>query len=154
MGFRRRNKKTARNWPSIMLSPRYGRNRMENHPRIVLTAKWQQWTHQEAFCSVENSAFMVHFMARDDEQNKAGNNFHTMKRERKKFFDPARNAPTHSTQAREKDASAYMKCNLLPIALSPLICFSCSQLYMCCIAPSCAQAKASDATPISCLAKW
>lgn len=88
---------------------------------------------------------MVHFMSngqcrrastRRVEQEWKEENFHTIN-ERKKFFDPQRpNA--------ERDA--YMKCNLLPIALSPLICFSCSQLYMCsrrcCFLFDFAQAKA------------
>lgn len=48
------------------------------------------------------------------------------KSERKKFFDP---------QRPNEVGDAYMKCNLLPIALSPLICSPCSQLFTCVLGP-------------------
>lgn len=63
-------------------------------------------------------------MVSESPRNERRNVFMRLKTERKKFFDP---------QRPYDGRDAYMKCNLLPIALSPLICFSCSQLFFTCV---------------------
>lgn len=60
---------------------------------------------------------MVHFGADEGE-------------ERTRSCSSVKSSLTHNAPAND-DRDAYMKCNLLPIALSPLSCFSCSQLHIC-----------------------